>query len=422
MFSRFLLSLVGIREDILEQAPSDRARYLSLGAILLGTATIAAVSMTFAIRMAARAPLPLAVLLGIGWGAFILVLDRAMVIGMSKQRGWVRTTVMVVPRVGLAFLLGVVVSTPIVLQIFDREIQTQIKVEQSRSESDYQRDLAADPAYLTIPDLEKKVAELSATASRDPAVIDRNPAVQQAQAAYDQASVELSQAVKDETCERAGWNCPNSTGVEGIGEAARAAMDARQEKQRVVDQKLAILNKAKADAKAAEDINAVSAQAELQRVQPELNRLRAARDGKTDAYRVKSADSDGLAARLDALDTLSDTSPSVNRMRWVLWATFLAIELLPVLLKLLQTVGGETSYERLSRLSDESDERAAQARIAQEENRVALAREMDADREYLDARDQLNRRRTEGWPDRQPEDDDDRAARARVDSTSRTGL
>jgi hypothetical protein len=421
MFSRFLLSLVGIREAILEQAPSDRARYLSLGAILLGTATIAAVSMTFAIGMAARAPLPLAVLLGIGWGAFILVLDRAMIIGMSKQKGWVRTAVMVVPRVGLAFLLGVVVSTPIVLQIFDREIQTQIKVEQAENESDYQRDLAADPAYLTIPELEKKVAELSATASRDPAVIDRNPAVQQAQVAYDQASAELSEAVKDETCERAGWNCPNSTGVEGIGEAARAAIDARQEKQRVVDQKLVILNKAKADAKAAEDINAVAAQAELQRVQPELNRLREARDGKTAAYRAKSADSDGLAARLDALDTLSETSPSVNRMRWVLWATFLAIELLPVLLKLLQMGGGETSYERLSRLSDESDERAAQARIAQEENRVALAREMDADREYLDARDQLNRRRTEGWSNRQPEDDDDRAASMRVDANLPTG-
>ncbi|MEV0768691.1 DUF4407 domain-containing protein [Nocardia salmonicida] len=422
MFSRFLLSLVGIRESILEQAPSDRARYLSLGAILLGTAAIAAVSMTFAIRMAARAPLPLAVLLGIGWGAFILVLDRAMVIGMSKQKGWVRTVVMVVPRVGLAFLLGAVVSTPIVLQIFDREIQTQIKVEQARNESDYQRDLAADPAYLTIPDLEKKVVELTATASRDPAVIDRNPAVQQAQAAYDKASGELSEAVKDETCERAGWNCPNSTGVEGIGEAARAAMDARQEKQRVVDQKLVILNKAKVDAKAAEDINAVTAQAELDRVQPELNRLREARDDKTTAYRVKSADSDGLAARLDALDTLSETSPSINRMRWVLWATFLAIELLPVLLKLLQMGGGETSYERLSRLSDESDERAAQSRIVQEENRVALAREMDADREYRDARDQLNRRRAEGWSNRQPEDDDDHVASARVDRNLHTGL
>ncbi|KAF0845288.1 DUF4407 domain-containing protein [Nocardia caishijiensis] len=392
MFSGFLLSLVGIREDILRQAPSDRARYLSMGAILLATACVAAVAATFAVRMALRAPLPLALLVGIGWGVLILTLDRMMVIGMNRQKGRWRTALMVAPRIVLAVLLGAVVSTPIVLQIFDREIQAQIKVEQSKNETDYQRDLATDPAYQTIPDLETKVAELSAIASRDPAVIDRNPAVRQAQDAYDAASATLDEAAKAETCERAGWNCENSTGVEGIGEAARAAMDARQRAQEVVDQKKVILDKAKADAKAAEDINAVAAQAELQRIQPELDRLRAARDAKTIDYRAKSENSDGLAARLDALDALSAASPSINRMRWVLWATFLAIELLPVLFKLLQMSGAPTLYERLSDLADQSDERAASARIAQEENRIALARELDADRDYLEARE---RRRSE---------------------------
>ena len=49
-----------------------------------------------------------------------------LLVGMAHDSSLKRNIVLAVPRVGLALVLGVVIATPLTLQVFHREIDTQI--------------------------------------------------------------------------------------------------------------------------------------------------------------------------------------------------------------------------------------------------------------------------------------------------------
>ena len=85
-----------------------------------------AVSAAFAVHMALGVWWPFALLVGLGWGVVIVNLDRMVLVGMGHDSSLGRNMVLAVPRVGLALVLGVVVATPLTLQVFHKEIDTEI--------------------------------------------------------------------------------------------------------------------------------------------------------------------------------------------------------------------------------------------------------------------------------------------------------
>ncbi|MEV0544354.1 DUF4407 domain-containing protein [Nocardia salmonicida] len=375
MFNRWLLALIGVREDILRYTPSDRFRYLSMAGVLLTTATVAAVSAAFALRMAVGAPIWGAALLGIGWGIIILNLDRLLVIGMQRQRGFRRNLYATLPRVALAFLLGAVISTPLVLRIFDKEISAQVVVMQQQKEAD--RDAALTRDYADIVGLEEEMATLRAKAAKDPAAIESNPAVKQAKDKSDTADADLKEKAEAETCEwegRAGC----STGVPGQnGIEYQARKNARERAEAVANTAKAELETAREQARATADIDAIAARAEIQTKQPALDQRLAQRQAARDNYLQESANSDGLLARIEALDALGASRPSIERAQLLLFLLFLTLELLPVLVKLMQLNGPPNSYERLSADQDGQEEGQARIEFAQ----AANARQLAAERE-----------------------------------------
>jgi hypothetical protein len=118
--------LAGARPDVLAAAPGARARFVALGGVLLSTGGLAAVSAAFAVHMALGVWWPFALLVGLGWGAVVVNLDRMLLVGMAHDSSLKRNLVLAVPRVGLALVLGVVVATPLTLQVFHKEIDTEI--------------------------------------------------------------------------------------------------------------------------------------------------------------------------------------------------------------------------------------------------------------------------------------------------------
>src|SRR3954465_2791506 len=112
-----LAVLAGARADILEVAPGARPRYVALGGVLLSTGGLAVLSAAFAVHMALGAWWPVALLIGIGWGTVIVNPDRRLPGGMGHASSLKRNLMLAVPRVGLALILGVVISTPLTLQI-----------------------------------------------------------------------------------------------------------------------------------------------------------------------------------------------------------------------------------------------------------------------------------------------------------------
>ena len=117
--------LAGARPDVLAAAPGARAKFVALGGVLLSTGGLAAVSAAFAVHMALGVWWPFALLVGLGWGAVIVNLDRMVLVGMGHDSSLKRNLVLAVPRVGLALILGIVVATPLTLQIFHKEIDTR---------------------------------------------------------------------------------------------------------------------------------------------------------------------------------------------------------------------------------------------------------------------------------------------------------
>ena len=186
-----LAGLAGARSDILELAPGARSKFVALGGVLLSTGALAVLSMTFAVHMALGVWWPFAMLIGLGWGFVVVNLDRMLLVGMAHDSSLKRNLVLAVPRVGLALVLGVVIATPLTLQVFHREIDTQIVALQAEKSDAYQRSLDADARFVGLPELREQVAieqEIVASGGlTDPALAVVHGDVTARQAAYDQA-------------------------------------------------------------------------------------------------------------------------------------------------------------------------------------------------------------------------------------------
>src|SRR5215211_6075964 len=97
-----LATLGGARPEVLAASPGSRPRFVALGGVLLSTGGLAVVSMAFAVAMALGVWWPLALLVGLGWGAVVVNLDRMLLVGMAHDASPKRNLLMAVPRVGLA--------------------------------------------------------------------------------------------------------------------------------------------------------------------------------------------------------------------------------------------------------------------------------------------------------------------------------
>ena len=83
---KWLRSLIGVDERLLDRVWEERARYTCLGAIVLGTATMAALSMLDALDQMFGPIWPVLVLVALFWGAFICGLDRWLIASTHGAR------------------------------------------------------------------------------------------------------------------------------------------------------------------------------------------------------------------------------------------------------------------------------------------------------------------------------------------------
>jgi hypothetical protein len=122
----FLVTLAGGSPEILKIVPPERARFQSLGSAILITSSVAMVSMWFALSSALGINGILAVPVAVFWGLAIMGIDRMLIISMPASSS--RKFAIAMPRLVLAIVLGTVISTPLVLRIFQPEINWELSV------------------------------------------------------------------------------------------------------------------------------------------------------------------------------------------------------------------------------------------------------------------------------------------------------
>src|SRR5689334_18702974 len=351
-----LAVLAGVRVDILQVAPGARAKFVALGGVLLSTGGLAVLSAAFAVHMAVGVVWPLAIAIGLFWGLVIVNLDRMLLVGMAHDASFRRNLLMAVPRVGLALVLGIVISTPLTLQIFHKEIDTEIVALQAEQSDAYKKSLDSDARFAGLPDLRDRVADEQAIVASggdgDTTLLPLTASMTAAQQVYDQALATQQDLQNKAQCELNG-TC--GTGKPGTGEAyvqARAAADGQAA---VVASAKSDLDAAVSALSSAQARSAQQAASSLETDQAELARLTADQTKLQQAFDATNADNTGILIRLQALGRLSDTNSTLGFAHFMLSLLFICIELLPVFMKTLLNFSPSTAYDKLAEIRDDGD-------------------------------------------------------------------
>ncbi|MGY1743851.1 MULTISPECIES: DUF4407 domain-containing protein [unclassified Blastococcus] len=384
-----LATLGGARPELLEASPGARPRFVALGGVLLSTGGLAVLSMAFAVAMALGVWWPVAALIGLGWGFVVVNLDRMLLVGMAHDASVGRNIALAIPRLGLALVLGVVIATPLTLQVFHKEIDTEIVTIQAEAADEYRASLEADARFAGLPELTAQVAleeQIVATGgAADPALTAVQADVAAKQSALDAAVATHQQLQARAQCELDG-TC--GTGDAGTGQAyveARAAADAAAG---AVTAARAALDDARTAAGDAADRSFALAQSSLATDRAELERLTAEQDRLQAQFDATNEGSGGILLRLEALDRLSDRNGTLWAAKTMLSLLFLCVEMLPVLVKLLLNFGPPSAYDELAALRDRGDveveelQKRSRLEIAQaQEELLVLAEKERVDRQ-----------------------------------------
>lgn len=179
--NEFLWWCAGVNRNILRQCPTDYAKYAGMGGTILFTALMAMLSGGYAMFYVFNST-KVAIAFGIFWGLLIFNLDRFIVNTMYSDGkvtiSW-QELYSGLPRIIMAIFLGIVISTPLELKIYEKSINTEIKTMKQDKLKDL---LAADEARL-----EELYVRKDQALSRD--IVDA--AVGSAGAAYTDANNEL---------------------------------------------------------------------------------------------------------------------------------------------------------------------------------------------------------------------------------------
>lgn len=140
--NEFLWACAGVDKPLLRMCQSDWSKKAGIGGTILGTAVLALLSGTYA-AYTVSGNIWGAVLIGLVWGLFIFNLDRYLVNSMYSD-GTSRITPQewksASPRLIIAIFIGVVISTPVEMLMFDGAIkeynQEQLKVKINEGNAD----------------------------------------------------------------------------------------------------------------------------------------------------------------------------------------------------------------------------------------------------------------------------------------------
>jgi hypothetical protein len=303
---RFFLICSGATVDILErpECKTELSRYAMMGAFVALTAAFAALSGGFALYTGFK-KLPLAIPVGLLWGAFIFTLDRFIVSSIRKKAvdadsslshktriklGEIMTAL---PRLILAGFIAVTVAVPLEMKYFEPEIEAQIA--KTDLEADKAAAALAEQGELELPKLEKELQDMDAN---EQALRDRRDL--------------LREQRRDEV---SGVKGPGSTGIPGIGPEARQRKVEYDQAQQDFETALSLNLEPRAKAKA------------------RVEELRKKLDARIGGTRATMREGNGFLARFKALRKLAEDQ-SIENVSLFLIILLTLIETTPVLIKL----------------------------------------------------------------------------------------
>ncbi|SDR86312.1 protein of unknown function [Formosa sp. Hel1_31_208] len=291
MLKKFFIICSGADTDILDTcAIGEQNKYAGIGATVFFTAVMAFIACSYALYTVFDNAYT-AIGFGFVWGLLIFNLDRFIVSTIKKRNNIIDEIIQASPRLILAVIIAVVISKPLELKIFEKEIN-QVLLEQKNELTLANQIQISEQFTPNVQALENDIQSLQAQIVTKEAEVN---------ALYD---IYISEA-------------EGTAGTELLGKGP-----VYKEKREKHDAALAELNELKADNKS-----------KIAATEIQIAQLKSDYDAQVVATQPIIDGFDGLMARVNALSELP-WLPSL-----FILLLFLAVETSPIFAKLLSPKG-----------------------------------------------------------------------------------
>lgn len=307
--TQFFWFCSGANFSLLKRAPTESNKYVGIGATVFFTGVLAALAAGYALFTVFQSVWP-AIFFGMLWGFMIFNLDRFIVSSMRKKENAWAEWKLAIPRLVLAVLLALVISKPLELKMFEREINR--KIDEKKTEFISQSKISLAKGFPEIQELEGKIDTLKSE------VITAEAFRNQVQKEYD--------------AERFGEKMAGTSGIVGLG------TNAKKKEQQLDAAQLAL-----------EDLRKRN-QVRIDTLEAQIREFIALRQEEFEKQQPGIEGFDGLAARMDALSALTDESSAMALANIFIMLLFIAIETAPIFVKLISPRG---PYDELLELHED---------------------------------------------------------------------
>lgn len=284
----------GAEVEILKKCPTENSKYTGIGATIFFTGVFATLSAAYALYTVFDNVLA-AIGFGILWGIMIFNLDRFIVSSMRKEGRVGRELLMATPRLVLALLISIVIARPLELKVFDKEIQPELIVMEQEKYGVQEAQLKG--RFIPYQDsLRSQISSMKNEIGRKAQIRD-----------------ELLQIAREE--------------ADGTGGSRRRNPGP-------------IYKVKKADAdKAEKELEALTLLNREHIASLEILLAGSVTTMNNELTSLEKSRLNGPAARMEALDRITQNSSAILWAHWFIVLLFIAIETAPVFVKLISSKG-----------------------------------------------------------------------------------
>ena len=391
--NEFLWVCAGVNRKVLRQCPTDYAKYAGIGGTILSTALMAMLSGGYALYTVFD-DYRTAILFGIFWGLLIFNLDRFIVNTMYSDGkvtiSWKEFT-SGLPRIIMAIFLGIVISTPLELRIYESEIDVRIaedaaqKIKEYRANDEHRRDSLLN-AIIDIRNTADVVPELigmsGQAANLQESIINKDSEISAVGKVIESLKLQRSKTDPESEKYRKLTNELNKKYAEKT--------NLNIQKKQLQGQLAAV----------SEDYRVVVEKAQKQKeelialIQKQIDEITKILEDSKSYEDLINKEYGGFEARMKAFQEMRDDNKSTDISAWCIMLLFIIIETAPTFFKMMIASGPYDDLLRAEmhrvkvlsdkRISDINDEVNTEVKISVEKNIERLNAEMLANKKVME--------------------------------------
>jgi hypothetical protein len=420
LIERTFIWASGADLEILKQVPTEKNKYFGIGGTIIFTALMASFAGGYAFQTAFSNNL-LSIFFGIFWGALIFNLDRYIVstfgVGDGKKSISRQELFEALPRLLMAIILGIVISTPLELKIFEKEIKTKVerlKIEKKSEliNLDSTTNTSLQNYRLLLSDLDNKIKELRQNKKSliDNEVSFINDRKNELLSDVSKKDRELQAAQKKLNSAYYSWismkeDTTGSYSDNDIRTSKQKYLNRvpprdllRKEKNELEKKVLKLQNdEEKGQLTLSNQINSEIENyiVEKNNLTDKIRILDESKDAKEVNYNNVANNYDGFAAHLEALSLITEEKPTIAFAKWLITLLFIFIEIAPILFKMMTERGPyddiidrikhEERVKQLFLTSNINDEINLSVKANSEKNSQKLEAELLANKKMLES-------------------------------------